>query len=484
MDCFIDNHPELPVKQVGNWSNQGYCNPTDNDRSCGPGIQQQVRMCVDGMVDKCQDSDFKRFVPCNLEACYKVFGPWSDVGSCMADGDNISCGPGKQNQTRLCKDGTSDICSESDRHQVIDCSMADCVKELGQWNTTAPCQPDASEKTCGPGVQHQIRSCSDGTTEKCTEGDRNQEVRCDLVECTKLVGNWTTVGICESSGDHKVCGKGVKKQTRPCVDGTIDFCTATDTEKYIECSLEACFKEVGNWTDVGFCVGKGARTYCGPGFQRQSRICIDGAIANCTESDRERNVLCSLPDCSKEIGYWINEGNCTAWNGQQCGPGNQIQTRTCVNGTKLKCTPSDMLRIQTCNLQHCPKSLGNWSNVGDCLAVGVDKNCGPGDQFQTRWCVDGTIDHCTKRDRQHSISCDLPDCEKKLGDWVDIGECNAVDTDTPCGPLGSGLQNQRRTCTDGTKNLCQSSDMEQTISCVLPKCPGKLASIMQSLFMA
>ena len=61
------------------------------------------------------------------------------------------------------------------------------------------------------------------------------------------------------------------------------------------------------------------------------------------------------------------------------------------------------------------KQLGNWVNAAACNAIGVNPTCGPGNQLQTRTCVDGTTDKCTANDRSRTISCSaagtaLPDC--------------------------------------------------------------------------
>ena len=436
-------------------------------------------MCYDGSVDKCQESDFKETVSCNLKHCPKTLGDWNDVGPCIADGDDPMCGPGKQNQTRICTHGTVLNCTDADRNQIVPCSLPDCPKTLGQWNKSAPCKSDADNRNCGPGIQEQTRNCTDGTTDICTNADRKQEVRCQLTPCPKLLGNWTSDGICESSGNHKICGKGLRKEKRTCTDGTSDVCTATDTEKYVECNLPACFKEMGSWTNMTGCVGVGLRSECGPAVQKQSRICMDGAIANCTSADRERDVPCSLPDCIKLYGTWINEGQCTTLDAKKCGPGHQLQTRTCSDGTHTKCTTNDTTRVQPCSLPHCPKILGDWSDVGYCIPSGTDKNCGPGNQIQARSCENGTIDTCTKQDQNRSISCNLPDCPKKLSEWVTAG-CIGTNPNSTCDATGLGHRVQKRNCTDGTKEKCHLSDMERnlwSVTCELPKCPSKIPDI-------
>lgn len=178
----------------------------------------------------------------------------------------------------------------------------------------------------------------------------------------------------------------------------------------------------------------------------------------------------------KQLGSWRNIGSCEAIvEDTFCGPGNQAQTRTCFDGKTDKCISSDRERTILCSLPDCEKELGTWRNVGDCLAIAEGKTCGPGLQKQTRTCTDGTNDKCTPSDQERRISCNLRDCEKQLGSWENDGNCVATGGDKTCGP---GNQKQTRTCDDGTVHTCTTSDTEQTIPCSeagtnLKKCPGK-----------
>ena len=55
----------------------------------------------------------------------KQLGDWTNDGTCVAAGDDASCGPGEQSQTRTCTDGTIDKCSGTDiTEQTISCSDA------------------------------------------------------------------------------------------------------------------------------------------------------------------------------------------------------------------------------------------------------------------------------------------------------------------------------------------------------------------------
>ena len=135
-------------KTIGNWTDDGACVAVGSDMTCGPGIQKKKRDCVDGNLEKCQESDFRDEVPCNLKNCEKVYGNWTDNGTCNADGDKPSCGSGKLNQTRWCEDGTIDKCTDSEMFQVIGCRLRACPKLLGIWDTSGICQSDTTGKLC------------------------------------------------------------------------------------------------------------------------------------------------------------------------------------------------------------------------------------------------------------------------------------------------------------------------------------------------
>ena len=104
------------------------------------------------------------------------------------------------------------------------------------------------------------------------------------------------------------------------------------------------------------------------------------------------------------MGDWENEGECIAeGDDPACGPGSQLQRRSCVDGSQENCTREDIERAVTCLdagsvLPPCPKILGNWTNHGECQAEGEEPSCGPGNQLQTRTCVHGTLEKCTNTD--------------------------------------------------------------------------------------
>ena len=103
-----------------------------------------------------------------------------------------------------------------------------------------------------------------------------------------------------------------------------------------------------------------------------------------------------------------------------------MQTRTCVDGNPEKRKEEDTQQIVSCTdagtaLPECPKILGSWINNAACVSTTADAygQCGPGIQMQRRTCKDGTVDKCTDDDRTQNISCSdagtsLPSCDGKI----------------------------------------------------------------------
>ena len=118
-------------KELGTWTNDGACVAIGDDASCGPGNQRQTRTCTDGTIDKCTATDVtEQTISCSdagtaLPDCEKLFGVWTNDGTCVAVGDDASCGPGNQRQTRTCTDGTIDKCTATGlTERTVSCSDA------------------------------------------------------------------------------------------------------------------------------------------------------------------------------------------------------------------------------------------------------------------------------------------------------------------------------------------------------------------------
>ena len=83
----------------------------------------------------------------------------------------------------------------------------------------------------------------------------------------------------------------------------------------------------------------------------------------------------------------------------------QEQQRHCENGTGFEvCSEADSIQTVSCalagtSLPECPKVYGNWVTVGPCVTLGLETDCGPGVQVQQRTCKDGTGSQiCRKED--------------------------------------------------------------------------------------
>ena len=54
-----------------------------------------------------------------------MFGVWENEGACLGSGENPACGPGVQHQKRTCTDGTIEKCTETiDTDRTVACSIA------------------------------------------------------------------------------------------------------------------------------------------------------------------------------------------------------------------------------------------------------------------------------------------------------------------------------------------------------------------------
>ena len=171
---------------------------------------------------------------------------------------------------------------------------------------------------------------------------------------------------------------------------------------------------------------------------------------------------------------------------RNCGPGKISQIRNCTDGTFETCTLGDRQRNVSCQAAgikqlDCERLLGNWTNIGNCSAVGVNKTCGPGIIKRVRECQAGTIDKCEDVGLSDTINCKdvgiaLPPCEKKLGNWTTNEACKSIVDG--CGPR---FTTQIRECTDGTNDKCTKADTERTVTCdgiefQQPNCTGNIRS--------
>ena len=239
--------------QLGPWNNEGRCEAArilPSGKPCGGGQQKQTRNCTDGEILKCSHVNTQRLVSCNghwsLSSCFnrdcsKKFGrTWFNNGTCVGVGSNSSCGPGIQRQVISCEDGINDNCTYYDQNRMISCSLPDCQKKFGVWKLEGKCEGMGKNSSCGPGRQARMRTCVDGTRDRCTKDDERQLLPCldvntQLPPCAKILGNWINQGDCQSVKTNSSCGLGNQLQSRGCINGTIDKCNADDLIRSIPC---------------------------------------------------------------------------------------------------------------------------------------------------------------------------------------------------------------------------------------------------------
>ena len=63
----------LVPKKFGEWSNEEVCKPFDFNKKCGNGQQLQTRICQDGTIDICKAEETIRYINCYIEC--ESFGP-------------------------------------------------------------------------------------------------------------------------------------------------------------------------------------------------------------------------------------------------------------------------------------------------------------------------------------------------------------------------------------------------------------------------
>ena len=285
------------------------------------------------------------------------------------------------------------------------------MKSFGKWRIfggpEGKCISRISGSNCGEGFQVMIRECTDGTVQKCTPSDRKKNRQCRLIDCPKKLGDWNDGGVCLPNDKIKNCGQGKKLQTRNCSDGTNDACRISDTKRYKNCFIE-CKRKFGPWMK-GNCEPKRGSQNCGFGQQIQRRSCVAGTNEPCLNSETTKTTPCFLGDCIKKLGDWKDKGTCIPNDVvKKCGVGQKLQQRSCEDGTKDICTSRDTTQYGSCFIE-CKKKLGPWVK-SECVARAGNQDCGFGQQIQTRTCESGTNDPCLYSETRKTTRCYLGKC--------------------------------------------------------------------------
>ena len=280
-------------------------------------------------------------------------------------------------------------------------------KSLGRWKPRGKCVSNIVGFKCGPGIQIMVRTCSDGTTQKCETTDRTSERQCLLGHCPKRLGKWEDDGLCIPFDNVKKCGNGKKLQKRTCEYGTTDICDSKAIERTENCFV-SCKKKFGLWVE-GKCISKNTKQNCGEGEQRWTRSCEQGTNDPCLTTEIIKTNTCFLGNCRKRLGKWKDEGLCLPFdNVKNCGNGNIIQTRSCENGTINVCHSYETRQTKNCFI-NCKKKYSPWIK-GKCMSNHRTQNCGEGRQLLRRRCEQGTNDPCLERELKKTNVCFLGHC--------------------------------------------------------------------------
>ena len=116
-----------------------------------------------------------------------------------------------------------------------------------------------------------------------------------------------------------------------------------------------------------------------------------------------------------------------------------------------------------------PKVVGKWKLSGKCTPKSIKKECGLGSQKMVRTCTDGSRDQCKTTDMVSERKCSLKNCLKTFGDWRQISDCIPIDNVQKCGP---GKILQTRKCVNGTRDLCDVEETHKMSDCYI-KCQKK-----------
>ena len=136
-----------------------------------------------------------------------------------------------------------------------------------------------------------------------------------------------------------------------------------------------------------------------------------------SEISYTQKFLFYIASLEKKVGNWSTDGVCNPlFEDDSCGPGYQVQRRTCSDGAREQCSFEDTERVVSCNEHDCPREITEWENIGSCQGIGEDKTCGDGIQHQTRNCKDGTTNKCLDIEVRRTLSCnetgnELPKCK-------------------------------------------------------------------------
>ena len=68
----------------------------------------------------------------------------------------------------------------------------------------------------------------------------------------------------------------------------------------------------------------------------------------------------------------------------------------------------DTEKIVACNQHDCERKITEWNNLGNCQATGEIRVRGKAIQYQTRDCNDGTNEKCSSVEKVRTVPCNGP----------------------------------------------------------------------------
>ncbi|XP_057298019.1 SCO-spondin-like isoform X2 [Hydractinia symbiolongicarpus] len=444
------------------WSNYGSCsNP------CGIGYQERTRSCTSPSPahggDDCvgQTSETRQ---CKIKECPVDggFSDWSDFGGC-----SVTCGNGQQMRNRTClnpKPAHGGKSCSGAFSETKSCNEKECPVNGGftEWSSYGTCS-----ESCGHGTQERTRSCTNPAPahggDDCV-GDLSETKTCKVKECPVDGGftQWSSFGACSLT-----CGDGLKHRHRACTNPTPAHggkaCTGptVDTQscKEKECPVDGVFTPWSSYTEC-------SKT-CGDGSQTRSRSCTNPAPAHggqkCSGATTQ-SQLCNLRKCPVHGGFttWSTYGACS----ELCGVGEQERTRSCTNPVPDhgggECM-GDFSQTRVCKIRECKINGGysSWSRFTSC-----SKSCGEGTQSRTRACINSRLD-CSGPSKNTRM-CKVRECpvDGGLTSWTPFSGCSLT--------CGHGTQVRTRSCTNpapahGGKGC--TGYLKQSRTCKERECP-------------
>ncbi|VDL64555.1 unnamed protein product [Nippostrongylus brasiliensis] len=339
------------------WSDWSDCSCT-----CGDGMKQRRRECSG---NNCQGSEYDT-APCNMGPC-QTWSEWCEWSTCSA-----SCGRGERTRARFCHLGTQ-RCEGKD-FEVEACEAAPCP-DWAAWSEWSRCSA-----SCGAGLAQRQRTCLGGVFgDHMCPGPKSEERVCEEAPCSF----WSTWH--EWSGCTVSCGAGMKRRVRVCQYGTD---CAGPQEETGPCYGPAC----AAWTE--WCEWSGCSSKCGPGQRTRTRACHtgDGADSRDCLGLSVETTLCEGLSCCR-WSDWCHWSMCD----QECGGGQSIRTRTCMNGEGVvddncHCDGVDREQKQ-CNTHSCQPQC-SWTQWCEWSSCSTPNECEIGIKNRSRQCVGESGCHC------------------------------------------------------------------------------------------